>query len=71
MHFVTPRPKSTNPKGKVVSVRIHEQTLANLLEIESRDGVPVAEQVRRGIGLWLESKGVKAASRRAATRRKT
>ena len=54
--------------------RIDPELIAGLQELRERDGVPVSEQVRRAIQMWLESKGVKvkkAASRRASTRRKT
>lgn len=67
---MTPRPKSDNPKARVITVRIHDATHALLQEIEDRDGVLVSEQVRRGIALWLESKGVKSAQRRVSPRRR-
>ena len=52
--------------------RIDPELIAGLQEIRERDGVPVSEQVRRAIRDWLEKKGVKvkAAPRRAITRRK-
>ncbi len=39
---------------------------AGLRVIDERDGIPQAEQIRRGIRMWLESKGhrVKAATRK-------
>lgn len=42
-------------------------------EIQVRDGVPVAEQARRGIEMWLESKGVgvKSERKRASTRKRS
>ena len=50
-----------------------DQELADALKlVKERDGISEAEQVRRGIRMWLDSKGVtvKAAPRRAGTRRK-
>lgn len=43
-----------------------------LKAVEAETGASVSEQIRRGIQLWLESKGVKAkpAPRRAGARRK-
>jgi hypothetical protein len=43
---------------------------ADLQSVRERDGIPEAEQIRRGIRLWLDSQKKKPASRRAATRRK-
>ena len=41
---------------KICGVRI-DPDLANRLEvIKARTGLPVAEQIRRGIRLWLESR---------------
>ena len=53
-------------------VKIDPELLAALREVQDRDGINVSEQIRRGIQLWLKSKGVtaKAAPRRAQTRRK-
>ena len=31
---------------------------AGLKTIKERDGVPESEQIRRGIRLWLETKGI-------------
>jgi hypothetical protein len=55
------------------NIRIDPELMSALHAIREGDGVPVSEQIRRGIVLWLESKGVrvkKAAPRRASTRRK-
>lgn len=52
--------------------RIDPALLAGLQELKDRDGVPISEQVRRAIRMWLESKGVKTetARRRVSPRRK-
>jgi hypothetical protein len=51
---------------------IDAELLVALRAIEARDGISKAEQIRRGIGMWLKSKrvAVKSAPRRALTRRK-
>ena len=57
---------------QITNFRIDSELLEALRDIRERDGLPLAEQVRRAIRAWVESKGikVKAASRRADTRRK-
>ena len=56
-----------------IALRIDPDLIEALQQIRDADGVPVSEQIRRGIKLWLESKGVKvkkAAPRRVSPRRK-
>ena len=69
---MTPRPKAENPKSTVLTLRVANDMLTHLRRIQELDGVPLSEQIRRGIGLWLKSKGVSddTAKRRAPTRRK-
>ena len=51
--------------------RIDDEILQALREVKMRDGIPVSEQVRRALVMWLESKGVRKAERkRAATRKR-
>ena len=58
---------------KLTNFRIDSELLDALDRVRERDGIPVSEQVRRAIRLWLKQKGVtvKAAPRRADTRRRT
>jgi hypothetical protein len=52
---------------------ISDELKAALTFLRERDGIAEAEQIRRGIALWLESKGVtlkKAAPRRGSPRRR-
>ena len=44
---------------------IDPELAAGLKILKERDGVPESEQIRRGIKLWLESKGIKATPKRA------
>jgi len=39
--------------------RIDDELLEGLQQVKDRDGIPLSEQVRRALKLWLESKGVK------------
>ena len=52
--------------------RIEDELLDALRRVKDRDGIPITEQVRRALLMWLESKDVKvkAASRRVSPRRK-
>ncbi len=56
----------------VTTVRIDEELLEGMRNVEERDGVLVSEQVRRAIRAWLATKGfnVKPARKRAAETRK-
>lgn len=40
------------------SFRIDPQTMAGLYQVKERDGIPLSEQVRRALRMWLEAKGV-------------
>jgi hypothetical protein len=42
----------------MISVRLDDAENALLQQILERDGVPVSEQLRRGLRLWFEQKGV-------------
>jgi hypothetical protein len=61
-----------SPK-KLTAFRIDEELLAGLEVIWEREGIQPAEQVRRAIRTWLESKGlrVKAERKRASTRKRS
>lgn len=52
--------------------RVEPELLEGMHALKERDGIPVSEQVRRAIRMWLESKDVKvkAAPRRVVARRK-
>ncbi len=57
---------------EITNFRIDSELLEALREIRDRDGIGIAEQVRRAIRLWVESKGaaVKAERKRATTRKR-
>jgi hypothetical protein len=51
--------------------RIDPELEHGLRVVRERDGIAESEQIRRGIRLWLESKGVmKSERKRAATRKR-
>lgn len=57
---------------KPATFRIETELLEAMQLVREREGVPVSEQVRRGILLWLAQKGVrlKADRIRATTRKR-
>jgi hypothetical protein len=54
---------TVTPK-EITNFRIDTELLEALREISARDGLPMAEQVRRAIRMWVNSKGVKVKSER-------
>ena len=58
---------------KYAAFRIDEELLDGLREVWDRDGIAVAEQVRRAIRTWLNEKGVsvKPERKRAVTRKRS
>ena len=60
-------------RRKMRNFRIDPELEDGLRAIRERDGIADSEQIRRGIRLWLESKGVtvKAERKRAVTRKRS
>lgn len=58
---------------EITNFRIDSELLEALREIRDRDGVGIAEQVRRAIRAWVGSKGVKVKPerKRAVTRKRS
>jgi len=55
------------------TLKIDQELIDALRAVKARDGISESEQIRRGIGLWLRSKGVriKADRRRVSPRRRS
>lgn len=53
---------------KLFTFPIDTELDAGLREVEQRDGVSKAEQIRRGIRMWLESRGVMKSDRRGSAK---
>ncbi len=49
---------AVTPK-RPTNFRIDDELLTGLEKVRNRDGVTISEQVRRGIRMWLKSKGYK------------
>lgn len=60
---------STMPR-KLTNFYIDPDQAVGLARVKRRDGISIAEQIRRGIGLWLKSKGIKADRPRVAARKR-
>jgi hypothetical protein len=60
------------PPRRTFTFSIPDELKEGLEAVKRSDGTPEAEQIRRGIEMWLKSKGVtpKGASRRVSPRRK-
>ena len=60
-----------SPK-KAYTLKIDLELLDALRSVKERDGVTESEQIRRGIQLWLKSKGIKVKPerKRAATHKR-
>jgi hypothetical protein len=63
---VTPRIR------KLFTFPIDDELSEAIRLVEARDGISKAEQIRRGLRMWLKSKGVpvKADRQRAVTRKR-
>lgn len=62
------------PVRPVYTFRIDEDLLAHMETLKERDGIPYSEQVRRGLKLFFESRGLavkKAERKRAVTRKRS
>jgi hypothetical protein len=55
---------------KLFTFPIDDELAEGLREVEERDGVSKAEQIRRGIRMWLDAKGVKRSDRKTTSTRK-
>ena len=50
---------------KLFTFPIDDELSEALRAVEKRDGISKAEQIRRGLRMWLNSKGVKLKSERS------
>ena len=59
------------PRKVLTAFRLDPAMLAGLEAVKDRDGIPIAEQVRRAVQRWLDEKGVSAEAARPARRKRT
>jgi hypothetical protein len=64
---MTPRPATNYPKEIVVAVRLSKEMVADMKALQTRDGIPQSEQIRRALRVWLKSKGVTSKTQRPRT----
>lgn len=43
---------------RITTFRLDEDLWDGLQTVKERDGVPIGEQIRRGIKLWLDTRGL-------------
>jgi hypothetical protein len=55
---------------KTFTFAISDEMKAALSTVRERDGISEAEQIRRGIQMWLDSRRIKTERKRAATRKR-
>ena len=62
-----------SPKTNVLTFRPDDHVFAAMASLRERDGVPYSEQIRRGLNMYLDSKGitVKTERKRASTRKRS
>ena len=59
------------PRDRVITFRPDLEDIDAMRALKERDGIPLSEQLRRALKMWLDGKGVKKAPRqRADTRRR-
>jgi hypothetical protein len=46
------------PTRRVATFRIDDELLDAMELLRERDGIPFAEQIRRGLKLWFQLKGI-------------
>ena len=65
------QPLTMSPK-EMISLRLDPALLKVMRAVKAEEGIPVAVQLEKAAGEWLERRGlkVKAAPRRAQTRRR-
>jgi hypothetical protein len=59
-----------SPK-KPFTFHIADEMKTALQRIRIRDGIAEAEQIRRGVQMWLDSKGEKTERKRTVTRKRS
>jgi hypothetical protein len=53
------------------TLKLDEELIAAIKAIKISDGIPESEQIRRGLVMWLESRGaMKSARKRTAARKR-
>jgi hypothetical protein len=67
LHRYTVGDVDLSPK-ELTAFRVDPELMEALRLVKERDGIPIAEQVRRGLQMWFDSKGVKVKTARKRAR---
>ena len=63
-------PRSYPPPKRTFTFAISDDMKAALTRIRARDGIAEAEQIRRGVQMWLDAKDTKPERKRVAPRKR-
>jgi hypothetical protein len=55
---------------RLTNFRLEDELLEGLSLVKDRDGIPLTEQVRRAVRLWLDSRGVTVKTAKPARRKR-
>jgi hypothetical protein len=55
---------------RLTNFRLEDELLEGLSLVKARDGIPLTEQVRRAVRLWLDSRGVTVKTAKPARRKR-
>jgi hypothetical protein len=55
---------------RLANFRLEDELLEGLSLVKDRDGIPLTEQVRRAVRLWLDSRGVTVKTAKSGRRKR-
>jgi hypothetical protein len=55
---------------RLTNFRLEDELLEGLSLVKDRDGIPLTEQVRRAVRLWLDSRGVTVKTAKSGRRKR-
>jgi hypothetical protein len=55
---------------RLTNFRLEDELLEGLSLVKDRDGIPLTEQVRRAVRMWLDSRGVTVKTAKPARRKR-
>jgi len=55
---------------RLINFRLEDELLEGLSQVKDRDGIPLTEQVRRAVRLWLDSRGITVTTAKPARRKR-
>ena len=55
---------------RLTNFRLEDELLEGLSQVKDRDGIPLTEQVRRAVRLWLDSRAITVTTAKPARRKR-